>query len=154
MKKINTVTYLHFSKILIMKHDFTHCGPSNDSRVMMVYPNVSSTLSREHCNVSCSGMSHKFWISNNFIAYRFKLISGIRDNSSQKFRDSFPIRIFIHFRYFIHILAKFDTFSRCSKVISTIQHFQYRVGTSPVATGGDLVGLPPKQSSKLKYETL
>jgi len=37
MKKINTSTYLHFSKILYMKHTFKHCGPSIDNCTMIVH---------------------------------------------------------------------------------------------------------------------
>jgi len=74
-------------------------------------------------HISFSGMFHKFWISNNLIAYGFKLITEIRDDSARNFMNTFPIRISTLFQYFIYILAKFNTFPKYWKSISQFNTF-------------------------------
>ena len=81
-------------------------------------------------HISYSGMSYKFWISNNLTAYQCKLTSVTRDDSAQKLHDFFPISSSILLRYLICILAKFNTFLRSQKLISWFNTVwaPYRVG--------------------------
>ena len=129
MNKINTSTYLHFSKILIMKHNFTHCEPSIDSCAMIVYPNVSSTLWQSHMSVALACPIYKFWISNHLTAYIFKLISNKRWFCSETSWFLF----LLEFRYFFNNLYTFWPNSILFQGLENWFHnsilFQCRVGT-------------------------
>jgi len=86
---IKYLTYPHFSQILIMKHNFTHCEPLIERYTMILHPNVSSTLSWAQLYTSVSLACPINWISNNLKAYTFKIISAIRNDSAQKLHDFF-----------------------------------------------------------------